>query len=251
MADNTILIFKCLNPECGKPVKLRRPQKSGIYPVTCPHCKTQKKLNLKGLDSFQTDNSTTPPSGNPSESTLDNSNKPVITLKENFICDEVYKFQCPHCGKQELGINSHKPGHKEFVCPLCKGKIAAEVRAKTHVVVADGDSIMLTKGKLTLLRRGWLNKDYPLGLGSHTIGRFDTDQMSDISIKNDSSMSRRSIKIDVVQSPKGFIFKLTVLKSTNPVLHNNVELSTGETVSLNFGDSIILGRTRFRFDKDI
>lgn len=251
MADNTVLIFKCLNPDCGKPVKLRRPQKSGIYPVTCPHCKTQKKLNLKGLDSFQSANSTTPPSGNSSESTLDNSNKPVITLKENFICDEVYKFQCPHCGKQELGINSHKPGHKEFACPLCKGKIAAEVRAKTLVVEADGDSIMLTKGKLTLLRRGWLNKDYPLGLGSQTIGRFDSDQMSDISIKNDSSMSRRSIKIDVVQSPKGFIFKLTVLKATNPVLHNNVALSTGETVSLNFGDNIVLGKTRFRFDKDI
>ena len=81
--------------------------------------------------------------------------------------------------------------------------------------------------------------------------RFDSDQMSDISIKNDSSMSRRSIKIDVVQSPKGFIFKLTVLKATNPVLHNNVALSTGETVSLNFGDNIVLGKTRFRFDKDI
>lgn len=251
MADNTILIFKCLNPDCGKPVKLRRPQKSGIYPVTCPHCKTQKKLNLKGLDSFQSENNTTYSSSNSPESSLDNSDKSVITLKENFICDEVYNFQCPHCGKQELGINSHKPGHKEFACPLCKGKIAAEVRAKTHVVESDVDSIMLTKGKLTLLRRGWLNKDYPLGLGTHTIGRFDSEQMSDISIKNDSSMSRRSIKIDVVQSPKGFLFKLTVLKATNPVLHNNVALSTGETVSLNFGDGIVLGKTRFRFDKDI
>ena len=251
MADNTILIFKCLNLECGKPVKLRRPQKSGIYPVTCPHCKTQKKLNLKGLDSFQSENSTAASSGESTVSTVDNSEKPVISLKENFICGEVYKFMCLHCGKQELGINSHKPGHKEFACPQCKGKIAADVRAKTHVVEADADSIMLTKGKLTLLRRGWLNKDYPLGIGSYTIGRFDSDLMSNISIKNDSSMSRRSVKIDVVQSPKGFVFKLTVLKATNPVLHNNVPLSTGETVSLNFGDSIVLGKTRFRFDKDI
>lgn len=251
MTDNTILIFKCLNPDCGMPVKLRRPQKSGIYPVTCPHCKTQKKLNLKGLDSFQADDNTTASSGSPLESSLNNTDKPVVTLKDNFICGEVYKFACPHCGKQELGINSHKPGHKEFTCPLCKGKIAAEVRAKTHVVEVDGDSIMLTNGKLTLLRRGWLNKDYPLKLGSHTIGRFDSDQMSDISIKNDSCMSRRSIKIDVVQSPKGFLFKLTVLKATNPVLHNNMALSIGDTVSLNFGDSIVLGKTRFRFDKDI
>lgn len=251
MSDNTMLIFKCLNPDCGKPVKLHRPQKSGIYPVTCPHCKAQKKLKLKGLDSFQSENSTTPPSRDSMERTPDNSNKPVIALKEDFVCDEIYKFQCPHCGKQELGINSHKPGYKEFVCPLCKGKIATEVRAKTNVIEADGDSIILTKGKLTLLRRGWLNKDYPLGLGSYTIGRFDSDLMSDISIKNDNSMSRRSIRIDVVQSPKGFLFKLTVMKATNPVLHNNVALTTGETVSLNFGDSIVLGKTRFRFDKDI
>lgn len=251
MADNTILIFKCLNPECGKPVKLHRPRKSGIYPVTCPHCKTQKKLNLKGLDAFESQESDSKPAENHAESPLDNSSKAAIELKDDFICDEVYKFMCPHCGKQELGINSHKPGHKEFACPLCKGKITADVRAKTHVVSADTDSIILTKGKLTLLRKGWINKDYPLGLGSHTIGRYDSDLMSDISIKNDSSMSRRSIKIDVVQSPKGFLFKLTVLKATNPVLHNNVPLSTNETVSLNFGDSIVLGKTKFRFDKDI
>ncbi|MCM1140797.1 MAG: hypothetical protein NC453_19685 [Muribaculum sp.] len=251
MADNSILIFKCLNPECGKMVKLRRPQKSGIYPITCPHCKTQKKLNLKGLDAFLPGDNNPKSDEKQNVSQIDNSNKLIVNLKDDFICDEVYKFMCPHCGKQELGINSHKPGHKEFSCPLCKGKIAAEVRAKTRVIDIDGDSIQLTKGKLTLLRKGWLNKDYPLGLGSHTIGRFDSELMSDISIKNDSSMSRRSIKIDVVQSPKGFIFKLTVLKATNPVLHNNVALTTGETICLNFGDTIILGKTRFHFDKDI
>lgn len=246
MADNTILIFKCLNPDCGKMIKLKRPQKSGIYSVTCPHCKTQKKLNLKGLDAFPTESG-----DKATETNLDNSSKPAIPLKEDFICDELYKFMCPHCGKQELGLKTSKPGHKEFACPLCKGKITAEVRQKTHVVDVDGDSIQLTKGKLTLLRKGWLNKDYPLGLGTHIIGRYDPSEMSDISIKNDSSMSRRSIKIEVVQTPKGFAFKLTVLRAKNPVLHNNAPLECGETVSLNFGDSLVLGRTKFRFDKDI
>lgn len=251
MADNTILIFKCLNLDCGKMVKLRRPQRSGIYPVTCPHCKTQKKLNLKGLDAFSSEGGDLNCVDNTTGTNIDNSDKPVVQLKDDFICGELYKFMCPHCGKQELGLKSSKPGRKEFACPLCKGKITAEVRAKTHVVDVDGDSIQLIKGKLILLRKGWLNKDYPLGLGSHTIGRYDPSLMSDIAIKNDSSMSRRSIKIEVVQSPKGFIFKLTVLNAKNPVLYNNVALSCGETVSLNFGDSLVLGRTRFRFDKDI
>lgn len=250
MADNSLLVFKCLNPECEKLVKLPRPPKSGIYLVTCPYCGIQKKLNLKGLDAFPPENDPARAENNPGEIN-DNSGKPVINLKDDFICGELYKFLCPHCGKQELGVNSHKPGHKEFACPRCNGKIGAEVRDKTKVVIIDDLTEPMTKGKLILLRKGWLNKDYPLGIGSHTVGRHDPSMMSDISVKNDSSMSRRSIKIDVNQSSKGFTFKLTVLKATNPVLHNNVALQGGETVSLNFGDSIVLGKTRFRFDKDI
>lgn len=63
-------------------------------------------------------------------------------------------------------------------------------------------------------------------------------------------MSRRSIEILVQQSDKGYTFKLTVLNATNPVLHNNKPLMKGESVSLNFGDTILLGKTKFRFEKD-
>ena len=48
----------------------------------------------------------------------------------------------------------------------------------------------------------------------------------------------------------GNTFKLTVLKSTNPVLLNGNALAKGEAVSLNFGDIITMGKTRFRFDRD-
>lgn len=250
MADNKTLVFKCLNPDCGKPIKLRRPVKSGVYPVTCPYCKVQKKLNIKGLDSLPDAESTSVDAPHVQADIHDNSIKETITLSDDFIVGEVYKFMCPHCGKQELGISSQKAGHKDFQCPYCKGKIAANVREKTNVFGFD-ETNPLIRGKLILLRRGWLNKDYHLGIGSHTIGRFDESELSDISIKNDSSISRRSIKIDVKQTVKGFMFKLTVLKATNPVYHNDSKLSVGEAVSLNFGDSIVLGKTKFRFEKDI
>ncbi len=106
------------------------------------------------------------------------------------------------------------------------------------------------KGKLTLLRKGWVNKNYHLNEGKNVIGRHDESEMSDISIKNDSAMSRRSVEIEVRRTDKGYLFKLTVLKATNPVLHNNSPLMAGESVSLNFGDSIVIGKTKFRFDKD-
>lgn len=242
-ADNTILMFKCLNPECAKPIKLRRPAKSGIYPVSCPHCKVTKKLNLKGLDAFEEQGGATAPD------VPDNSAKPAVALTDDFLVGESYRIKCPHCGEQEIGLCSQKAGHKDFACPRCKGKIAAEVREKTAVLDVE-ETRPLIKGKLVMLRK-WLNKSYPLGIGKHTVGRDDADEPSDIAIKNDSTVSRRSVCIEVAQTPKGYTFKLTVLKATNPVLHNETRLYDGESVSLNFGDVIVMGRTKFRFDKDI
>lgn len=63
-------------------------------------------------------------------------------------------------------------------------------------------------------------------------------------------MSRRSIEIRTERTDKGYTFKLTVRKSTNPVLHNSNPLMAGESVSLNFGDTITLGKTKLRFEKD-
>lgn len=243
MADNSVLVFKCLNPDCGKPVKLALPARSGVYPVTCPHCKTQKKLNIKGLDAFQE-------AETPAEKVPDNSAKPPVTLTEDFIVGEEYRFMCPHCSVQELGLRSQKAGHKDFACPRCKGRIGADVRPKTVVLDLDTDTSELVRGRLVLLRRGWLNKNYPLGPGRHVVGRYDENEMPDIAVKNDSTVSRRSVRIDVTHESNGFIFKLTVLNATNPVLHNSNPLAKGEAVSLNFGDTIVLGKTKFRFEKD-
>lgn len=202
------------------------------------------------MDAFSGDSAETASDNASGNDIPDYSSRPVITLADDFIVGETYKFMCPHCGKQEFGINSNKAGHKEFTCPKCNGRIAANVREKTKVFIPD-ETCALIKGKLILLRRNWLNKSYSLGAGSHIIGRYDESAMSDIAIRNDNSISRRSLRIDVTQTARGYTFKLTVLRSTNPVLHNGVRLSDGESVSLNFGDTIVLGRTKLRFEKDL
>lgn len=252
MANNSILAFKCLNPECGQQIKLNRPSKSGVYAVTCPHCHTKKQLRLKGLDAYEaaaTDTSNSSTQG-PMPKTPDYSSQPVEEMTEDFVVNESYTFKCPHCNKQEIGFKTDKPGHRTITCPYCKGKIGLDIRPKTATINVS-EQLQLFRGKLILLRRGWLNKDYRLSEGKNVIGRHDESLMCDIAIKNDSSMSRRSVEIDVSKTDKGYTFKLTVLKATNPVLHNGNPLMAGESVSLNFGDTILMGKTKFRFDKDI
>lgn len=250
MADNTILAFRCLNPACGQLIKLRRPAKSGVYGVTCPHCKTKKQIRLKGLD-VMAQAATEPQKDAPAQpAKADNSTKPAILLPDDFLVGTVYKVHCPHCKVQEIGFKTSKTGRRKLVCPHCKGAIAVDIRNKTEILT-NTDQIQRYKGKLVLLRRGWLNKDYPLSLGKNVIGRYDASAMSDISLKGDEAMSRRSIEIEVLQTEKGYTFKLKVLKATNPVLHNNNPLAEGEVISLNFGDCITLGTTKLRFDKDV
>lgn len=252
MAENSILTFKCLNPDCQQQIRLNRPAKSGVYAVTCPHCHTKKRLRLKGLDAYETPIADTGNSStqNPGPKNPDNSSKPVEEMAEDFVVNESYTFKCPHCNKQQIGFKTDKPGHRTISCPYCKGKIGLDIRPKTTTITIS-EQLQLYRGKLILLRRGWLNKDYRLSEGKNIIGRYDESSICDIAIKSDSSMSRRSVEIDVIKTDKGYTFKVTVLKATNPVLHNGNPLMAGESVSLNFGDTILMGKTKFRFDKDI
>lgn len=327
----THLAFQCVNPDCRKKVRIKIPQKSGIYPVTCPYCGIVKKLQLKGMDVFgpQTAGDTTPPPpADPQASSThlpNNSAKAPITLNQEFLTNTTYKVACPHCNTTEIPLRSAKAGKGVITCPACKGKSLvtikeapqpqgtstgkcaqpagnaikppvdlgddfyvntaytikcphckdAEIQIKQENVgpglivcpkckgrvritarkptetIAKSELIQRFRGKLILLRRGWLNKDYPLHDGKNTVGRYDEYEPSDISIKGDAGISRRSIEILVDHHDKGYSFKLTVKKATNPVLHNNKPLAVNDSISLNFGDSIIMGKTKFRFDKDV
>ena len=262
MAEVKFLTIKCQNPACGQLTRLSPPAKSGIYNVKCPHCGTARQYRITGTDDMATRAAQqsvpgTAPAPQAADNPVpaqpampDNSRQPVVELKDDFIVGVSYAVKCPHCGRHEIGFTPDRPGYREIYCNLCKGRIGISARNKTEVIVVT-QPLQRFRGKLILLRRGWLNKDYPLSEGKNIIGRLDETAMSDISIENDSSMSRRSVEIEVKQTDRGYMFKLTVLKAANPVLHNNRQLPEGDSVSLNFGDSIIMGKTKFRFDKDV
>ncbi len=176
------------------------------------------------------------------------------TLEGDFIIGISYDLPCPSCGIIQEGYTPKETGIQPITCKHCHHTFFIEARQKTQPTF----STSLVKGKLRLLRSWGRKTDYQLkDVGKMIVGRYDKDCLSDISIKNDEYMSRRSIEIEVVPQyderrvVKGYFYKLRVLKATNPVLLNNAVLAEGDVVSLNFGDSIILGKTKFLFIKAV
>lgn len=238
-----IVVFECHNTLCGHVLKLRQPDTGGVYPVKCPFCGAVRKVRFKGKDKDKEKDKE-------KEKSTD---KEISVPSVSLILGESAKFPCPHCG-QPLKFTPQKEGVQEFSCPRCHGRVRSEARARTRLLDYEpqedfGKKDRTIAGRLILLRRGWLNKNFPLPVGRHTLGRADRSMPSDISIEGDMAMSRRSVVIEVFPTPQGRMFRLTVLNATNPVLHNGTALRQGEAVSLNFGDTLELGHTRFRFDK--
>lgn len=98
--------------------------------------------------------------------------------------------------------------------------------------------------------RGMFRSDtvYPLAGKETIIGRRDSTAPCDVMI-DDATMSRRSVSITAEAKNKGITYKFTVLNATNKVLHNGTPLSVGSSVYLNFGDTLVLGRTKLKFQK--
>ncbi len=220
--------YKVMCPHCNKAEIPIRSEKTCKGAIKCPHCKGTIVVEIKEK----------------------NASKPPIDLGDDFYINQSYSVICPHCKEENLSISQDTPGQGVIVCSKCKGRVLFTSRKPTEQIVKS-ELIQRFRGKLILLRRGWLNKDYHLKDGNNIVGRHDESMVSDIAIKGDSSMSRQSVEIEVDHHDKGYSFKLTVKNAANPVLHNNKQLAIGDSISLNFGDTIILGKTKLRFDKDV
>ncbi len=91
---------------------------------------------------------------------------------------------------------------------------------------------------------GHFARTFTLRVGANIIGRADRDRPSDVSITGDDSISRQSVRLDVVPAGGTFLYKVTVLKSLNPVLHNSKQIPNGGSEYLNINDILQLGNTR-------
>ena len=107
------------------------------------------------------------------------------------------------------------------------------------------------RGRAFLTHIRWLglyNQKYPLYGGKTIVGRYDEENQSDIAIKGDIMMSRRSIAISIEDEDGEFVFKLKVLRAANPVKVNDIQIKEGHTTYIENGDIILLGKSKFKFE---
>lgn len=139
--------------------------------------------------------------------------------------------------KEELVISSKSKKEEES-----SDKKEEAVPVKTHKHSIKGLS---SSGKF-VWGGFFKKKSYVLKVGVNYIGRTDTECPSDMMI-DDEYASRRSVKVEVEKGSKGYLFKLTVVSATNPVLYNGKYLDEEHSVYINYGDIITLGNTRITF----
>ncbi|MBR3831294.1 MAG: hypothetical protein IKJ52_08610 [Muribaculaceae bacterium] len=179
---------------------------------------------------------------------MDKKKGKILLLLKKLTAGKSAKVSCPFCKNEESRCFDEK-GRYEVKCEFCGNSFFIDVIPVTEDVKRG----LPYKGKIRLLRRLWFSKDFPLHSGANIIGRYEPQETINphIAIENDDSISRRAITIIVTKDEQlgGFFFKLKVHKNVNVVLHNNVKLKEGDEANLNYGDTIVLGRTKLRFEK--
>lgn len=162
----------------------------------------------------------------------------------------ILRVKCPGC-QHDMNINFGTPKPIRAATPEAQAakpeSVTQQVDNKTRTITREG-----CNGRLVQLR-GLFRKNivHSLVTGENTIGRCDSAQPSQIMVRGDGSISRRSVSIQVKPQGDGKVYLLRVLKSANPVLLQGRVLAQGEEAYLNFGDIIQLGRTKFRFEKEV
>lgn len=232
---DTKVIIEVVCPYCGSKIMMKKKVEVTSKTLTCPSNCCGKELKIvfdvtKDPQTYQiiTDGQ---------KSDIPSKNKTIYKKKNNFGEDVnagIHKKETIY-GKK----NKHKTPHN------------------VYNDIDDEDDDFFPKKRHRLRERiflthitwfGLRNQKFQLYEGTTTVGRFDEDTPSDISIRGDETMSRRSIAIIIEEEDGIFDFKLRVLNATNKVKVNDKMIKEGAEVYLEFGDLIMLGNSKFKFD---
>lgn len=272
---NKIINIKC--SLCDHVINVRQPEAPGMYKITCPQCQHQMKLQLRAQPIQLDPNQTSTEQGEKQKVCMLTDIKPwkngTFAVRPAIPIQTPHAFHCPTCGKTVL-FSLPKTGVLGVKCKICstltfaKG-VDKDARQATNkpdsasMNTNNTDTEQESESRQPTVRshqkkvgRGelsWGNifrrKHYPLSEGVITIGRKDDKRPSDIEFK-DAEMSRQSVELEVLNhEEKGNLFKLTVKNALNPVLLNNRPLGVGESIYLNFDDTIQLGNTVINFNE--
>ncbi len=232
---DTKVIIEVVCPNCGCKIMMKKKVEVTAKTLICPNKSCGKELKIKFDITKEPQTYKFVADGK--ESDIPPKNKTVYKKKSDFeedIYDGTQKKKTIY-GKKD----KHKTPHNIY-----------------NDIDDDEDDITPKKRhrlreRIFLTHITWFglkNQKYQLYEGSTTVGRYDEDTPSDISIKGDETMSRRSIAIIIEEEDGIFDFKLKVLNATNKVKVNDQRIKEGAEVYLDFGDIIMLGNSKFKFD---
>lgn len=203
-------VYRVICPKCQKPLLIKA-SSAKKYKATCKTCGISIYYMGKELTSRQADNQQT----EQQEKNTEDTGASLVTKK--YFAKE----------------------------PVAKDNVAEKQEGEVNETLKYG------RPDARLEWGGFFSKKYyniqrP---GEHYIGRDDDEIRSDVSIK-DEYVSRRSVLIEAI--PKGrneCLYKLTVKSATNPVLVNGQAKEVGESIYLNYGDTILVGNTTLIFKR--
>ena len=180
----------------------------------------------------------------------------LYLVKERADIDKIYTIRCPKCNKALL---IKAPGAKAYkaTCKVCstpiyyKGKEETVAKEEKKTSITEKYVRLSIKPNAKLVWGGLFNrKSFCINsVREYSIGRIDDIERSDISI-NDDYASRRSAVIKAIPKAGSCMYQFTVKKASNPVLVNGKTLEPGESIYLNYGDTILMGETTLTFSQN-
>ncbi len=174
----------------------------------------------------------------------------IYVIHEKAEIGKFYSFKCPNCHSSfvsrtmnEEVVNIKCPECDTYICFSSRGKEGVPANRRTRIIVENAFS---TQEGVLVWHENGQKMSRVLSPGEITIGRADTYEPSDVSIE-DNTASRRSVKIVVTKGEQSakYNFRLTVLRTTNPIYVNNNALYADSSIYLNYGDNFKVGETVF------
>ncbi len=209
-------IYNVVCPDCGFTIA-KKVQAAGVRKHICPKCKTIIGFRAEGT------------------AVVDGAQDNVKDRPEAFVNVKPVKTLTKEPAEKAADKPADKPEEKSPEKP--------EEKKPTEKFYRDS----IISGEIVW--GGVLSpKHHTIGTMPVTIGRKDRNEPSEISL-NDDYVSRQSAVIEPIRNESGFLYKFTVLRASNPVFVNGRELLVGNSIYLNYGDTIKLGKTTLTFKK--
>lgn len=230
---DTHVIIEVICPYCHSKLMIKKKPQVAYKTIKCPKKECGHELQI------EFDVSKDPQTYRILDEVIDSEKKKGDTVYKKDVTSEGEEIRVPK-DKTIYGKDKHKTPHNVFNDIDGEDMDVPKVKKRHRL----RERIYLTH----ITWFGLRNQKFQIYEGTTTIGRYDEDDKSDIMIRGDETMSRKSVAIIIEEEDGVYDYKLKVLNATNKVKVNDQRVKEGTEVYLDFGDIIMLGNSKFKFD---